>query len=627
MKPSSSSKTTPLMYTLDDGGGLLPLRASSWQAAFEHLSREPRGIHFFPLVVNEAGLGPSDDNIAGYTAAAFVVTELPSEDALNGIAHAVIDDPVMPVVILPTKDARAGEALIPECERQLRVRGIAIEHPLSTGVGLPAPRELRFSLDGSYIDELVELPPAPIPRRRRSKEVSGGEFIRGDETEFAQRLLAALSFEGAPAVYDNGALHAYDVATGCWRPVPSSEQSKIVQSFAGAQNRSSKTNARIKINQRHVAGASKLAQAQAARKDFFAKAVPGIGFTNGFMKVEDFSLVFEPHSPEHRATASLSFDYVANAECPTFKAAIQACFLGDDDADDKIACLQEFAGACLLGIAPRYQRCIVMFGGGGNGKSVITDCISGMLPKSLVSSVPPHLWDNEYRRAQLPGIRLNAVAEIPERNIASSDMFKAMISGDPIDARPIRQEPFTFRPVAGHLFSANALPNLKDLTDGFWRRFIVIPFNRKFDGDEKEIGLASRLLATERVGIVNWALDGSRRLLDRGGNSDFVIPPSSDAAKRGWKHQCDSVALFLEDEAYKDAGPWPAARELWTPAKPLYQGYRKWCQENGHHPVSSKKFSARMTELGRGSQRSSEGRFYPVVHPAVGDPPLLSVVG
>jgi len=435
-------------------------------------------------------------------------------------------------------------------------------------------------------------------------------------------MLEALSKNGPEPVYDNGRLHVYRPANGVWEQVSAEEQSRLIQSFAGGRNSSSGRS--LKINARQVSGARTLAAAQASRAGFFGAAPKGIAFRNGFLAVSHGGAELCAHSPDHRATLVLDQEYDPHARCPEFQAVLEGCFQGDEDAADKIAVLQEFAGASLVGLAPRYQKCLVLVGKGANGKSTVTDIIAGIFPKEARASVAPDLWGNEYRRALLPGVRLNAISEIPDRDIAASETFKAVISGDMIDAREIRQSPFGFRPSAGHLFSANSLPNLSDLSEGFWRRFVVIRFNRRFVGKEKVLDLADKVLRREKTGITNWAVEGVQRLLGRGDCGDYTIPLSSEAEREEWRNQCNSVAMFLDDCGYQDSPAWPDGKALWTRAKLLYEMYRNWCNESGHRAVASNKFSRRMEELGKLKKRDTNGQHYGVFIPRIDKGPVLA---
>jgi putative DNA primase/helicase len=206
------------------------------------------------------------------------------------------------------------------------------------------------------------------------------------------------------------------------------------------------------------------------------------------------------------------------------------------------------------------------------------------------------------------------VNELPSKDILCGELFKGIISGNPIQARVIKQRPFTFRPSAGHIFAANALPGVNDETHGLWRRFAVITFNRRFEPTEMIRNLDQQIVSTERAGILNWMIAGALRLLAAG---TYTIPKNSEVEKDLWKKQCDNVASFLADEMEiiaetREQTGLSFAAMGYTTATDAYRQYSRYCQDNGFQAGSSKKFSTRMKSAGLGSQEDRNGRWYPV---------------
>ena len=171
----------------------------------------------------------------------------------------------------------------------------------------------------------------------------------------------------------------------------------------------------------------------------------------------------------------------------------------------------------------------------------------------------------------------------------------------------IRESPCTFRPRAGHYFAANRLPGTNDQTDGFWRRFIVLKFNRSFKGDPgRDPAVSSKLLA-ERPAIVCWLIDGAKGLIDA---REYTIPNSHEAALSEWRRNADHIALFVESETRPVLAD--ESTTAGVSATQLYTTYRAWAQANGHRAEASNKFGVRMRELGFGARHTRHGNRYPV---------------
>src|SRR5690606_7857354 len=100
-------------------------------------------------------------------------------------------------------------------------------------------------------------------------------------------------------------------------------------------------------------------------------------------------------------------------------------------------------------------------------------------------------------------------------NLVDDATIKALIAGDTMQVRQIRQEPFELHPTAKLWWAMNELPAVADTSEGFWRRMRVVPFNRSFTEDERILDLKEKL-DQELPGIFNWAIAGLRRLHNAG---------------------------------------------------------------------------------------------------------------
>jgi P4 family phage/plasmid primase-like protien len=427
-------------------------------------------------------------------------------------------------------------------------------------------------------------------------------FERGDHVELGEALIEQLA-SGTQAVFADGSFYAYDAPSGVWRTVSTDACSQHLQRFAGAP--AGDKEQPLKIRRADVSGAIDLARHRLSTDRFFAAAADGLAFANGFVTVSADGVRVLPHAIEHRARSSFAINFDASATCHTFMSMLDTAFRGDADADGKIAALQEMAGACALGIAARYQRAFFLVGAGGEGKSTVLDVIRGAIPSGAVAAIPPSQWGSEYCRAQLAGIRMNVVSELPDSRIADSSAFKAIITGDPINGRHIRERPFTFSPIAGHLFAANELPETKDLSEGFWRRIIVVAFENKVPPEACERGLADRVIRTELSGVIRWATEGAVRLL---ANGSYTVPTSSAAKVQEWRRNANPIAAFFAQRTRREADP-----SQWTPAERLYVAYRFWCDKTGHTRESETMFGRRARQLGIGSVHKATGNRYPVV--------------
>ena len=352
----------------------------------------------------------------------------------------------------------------------------------------------------------------------------------------------------------------------------------------------------------------------AGNEAFFRTAPFGLQFNNGFLTIDDEGeLVLRPSSPKWRQRVLMDWDWEPKAYAPRWEEALEEWFqvnpvseekTGFDtehDAMDKRMFLQEFAGACLMGFATKFAKATILLGSGQNGKSKFIEAVQMAFPEGAWSTVEPQTLSNEYRAAQLAGKRINFAADIPSTEIVSSHLFKAAVTGDVIMARHIRQDPFSFKPEAGHLFSANALPGTRDHSQGFWRRFVVIEFDNQFSGDQLDPYLGKKLRA-EKPAIIAWMVRGAQRLLR---NGQYTIPASSTHHLSNWRRDSDVVALWLEERTVdvEDATEGTRPSGMW-------RDFDDWRNSSRYSPMGERTFYRRLKNLIGDPVRRSYGKRY-----------------
>lgn len=320
----------------------------------------------------------------------------------------------------------------------------------------------------------------------------------------------------------------------------------------------------------------------------------------GYIKYKniDFSLEYEPdpkyinllngrldwingelqkHNPDNFEMTQLPVEYNPKADCPKFKKYIHSTL-----DSEVIPLAQEIYGYCLIPYT-RFEKAIMLTGTGSNGKSVFLDTLQALLGKDNVSNVElQELEENRFKAAELLGKLANIFSDLDSRGLKSSTMFKTLVTGDYITSERKFGQPFQFKNYARLLFSANELPNSKDRTFAYYRRWLIIPFNKTFSGEEVDRNLPKKLQQPEELsGILNWALKGLQRLFK---NKGFTEPEEVKKALEKYKIKNDSVASFIDECAEKDPNGSVAKQAF-------YQAYKRFCEEQGLRPVSQRKLN------------------------------------
>lgn len=227
-----------------------------------------------------------------------------------------------------------------------------------------------------------------------------------------------------------------------------------------------------------------------------------------------------PHSYYDYFRYVLPYAYNPNARCPMFMKYLDEV-LPEKDAQNVLA---EYIGWIFLPDL-KLEKVLFLYGAGCNGKSVFVDIIEALLGRDNVSheSLSDMCGDSGDRsRANLAGKLLNTCSDVSP-NAFSGDIFKRIASGEPISTRLLYKDVVTLTGYAKMMFCLNELPKTKDNSKGYFRRFLIVPFNVQIPKSRIDPKLAQKIISTELPGIMNWALEGRARLVRQQGFSDSPI--------------------------------------------------------------------------------------------------------
>ena len=241
--------------------------------------------------------------------------------------------------------------------------------------------------------------------------------------------------------------------------------------------------------------------------------------------------------------------------------------------------LQEYAGCTLLPDT-RYQLAAWLIGAGGTGKGTFVNIMQSLHRQSVALSLDAL---DGFKLAGLQSASLVTVDETPAR--IDEQRLKTLISGDSIQIDRKYRDPLTLRPTAKWIVNGNLLPAISDHSSGFWRRWLIFPFD--VVPAKKALSLDESIVSRELAGVLNWCLDGLVRLLSRG---EFPpLPVAMEAAAKQGKQQSNNVAAWLVDCGVETSS------NNWLQRRTIYQLYAGWCAESGTKAVSSAKFFERLS--------------------------------
>lgn len=246
------------------------------------------------------------------------------------------------------------------------------------------------------------------------------------------------------------------------------------------------------------------------------------------------------HTPDYITFSKLACDYIEGAECPEWLE-----FLDYSLSANEIETLQELFGYCVLRGYP-YQVAFFLLGSGGNGKGVAMKVLRAMLGRGRTSAVPMQDVGERFYTSDLPGSYANISGDTSAKALLDSSMYKMLTGEDPIRTEKKNKDSFDFYNHAKIISQMNELMPTKDQTDGFFRRFVLIRFDRTPTPERmlKKRGFDKRIVDNEIPGVLNWALEGLCRLHKRGGFA-FTLNHTVEELRKMWNIEADHVLGFV----------------------------------------------------------------------------------
>lgn len=221
-----------------------------------------------------------------------------------------------------------------------------------------------------------------------------------------------------------------------------------------------------------------------------------VNVRNGLLDIRDMS--FKEHTPSYLSTVQLNVEYNPQVDCPQFKK-----FLNEVLDCKLIPLVQEIVGY-LLTTNTASQKAFVFWGPARTGKSTLLWVVEYLLlGKKNVSNIPWQEIGDKFKTAELLGKLANVFSDLPSKSIDDTGIFKVVTGEDYLMAEKKNKNPFKFKPFARLVFSCNELPrNYVDRTEGFYRRLIIVPFNRQIEKNKIDKALKYKF-QREKEGIFN----------------------------------------------------------------------------------------------------------------------------
>ncbi len=313
---------------------------------------------------------------------------------------------------------------------------------------------------------------------------------------------------------------------------------------------------------------------------------------NGTVSLRNGALLDDDPEDLFNTYTSAKYEFT-NEEPQRFLRFLDEIFNGDKDL---IEYFHRIMGYCITG-ETREQQFYVFHGKGSNGKSTLLNILQAVLDDYIGSfdsyalalknegagRANPTILQNRYTRVVI-------VTETNKNAEMDTSLIKAISGGDKISTRMLFQNNAKpFRPTYKMIFSTNHLPNIDWDDYGIKRRYKIIPFNHKFDEDEKDPFIESNITRNERNLILNWLVEGAIKYYREGlGIEPEAVKKAISRAEiegntvKEYKNQRLEITKNNDDT---------------IPVEALHQDYVAWCDDNDYDALQKKVFNKKLASI------------------------------
>jgi putative DNA primase/helicase len=306
---------------------------------------------------------------------------------------------------------------------------------------------------------------------------------------------------------------------------------------------------------------------------------------------------YEPRREDHITKAALVAP--AKIATPLWEGFLHKVTDGDVELQKY---LQRASGYCLSGLTSEHVL-FFLYGTGANGKSVFIDTLiaiwgdySAVAP--MTTFMASHTDQHPTDLAMLNGVRLAVAHETEIGRHWAEARLKAITGGDPITARFMRADFFTYTPQFKLWIVGNHKPALRNVDEAIRRRIHLVPFTVTIPPEERDKDLFEKL-KPEWPGVLQWATEGFLEWKKDG----LAPPPAVRSATDKYLADEDSFARWIEEKCIVGKGLQRAAGDLWG-------SYKAWCDINNEFAGSQKSFGQEIEKRGFEPGRTKYGRLY-----------------
>ena len=318
--------------------------------------------------------------------------------------------------------------------------------------------------------------------------------------------------------------------------------------------------------------------------DEFDEDIYRVNVQNGYVNLKTGRL--EDHHPKYLSRVQLPVTYSPG----TIPAKFLRYLWSSHDDYHTVYMILEMMGMCLIRDNHLFEIAYMHTGAGSNGKSILLEILQAVLGSKNVANKPIHDLENQrFALSSLDGKLANICADIAPDELRSTGNIKKLISGDYMDGEKKYHDSYSFRNFAKLIFSANQIPEVFDSSDAFARRFVIVDWQKKFYGKDRQFYVQTISDDAEELsGIFNIMIAFARGLLSR---KRIKFEKTVRDAKLAWIEKSDPVKNFVEQMCVLGV-------EHTIERQRLFTEFIRFCKSKQIHISTQQQFNQKLRNMG-----------------------------
>lgn len=290
--------------------------------------------------------------------------------------------------------------------------------------------------------------------------------------------------------------------------------------------------------------------------DFFKQSAElFIHCANGVLELaETGDWVLKPFSPMYRSRNRCEIHYSPGACCPRFLNELLHPLLQDDDME----LIQQYVGQCLTG-RNITQSILMLTGSGGSGKGTLANIVELLIGEGNYTQIRPEQITSRFESSFFRHKTLLTGKESNRSFFTAQGMqvLKSLVGDDKLRAELKNSNQHEMITGVYNIFIVgNTVPVLelesKDEASA-WRRRLRWVKCKNAKPAKPIPSFDQKLIAEEGPGILNWALEGAKKVV-QSGSSSLLSGPSQQTRLDYLFHASQPLDFFLATTVEKRPG-------------------------------------------------------------------------